>query len=91
MSLMRFAIKCDCSSDKNYLIFLIQLRVTTHKRERMARARLLLNAVESKIASSKGREVLTEFCHALMRDLHLRLLGQEMASQANIAEVSVFS
>ena len=76
----------DLNEYKNYPIFLIQLQVTAHKGERLARARLLLNAVESKIASSKGREVLTEFCHALLRDLHLRFLGQEMASQANIAQ-----
>ena len=77
----------DLNVRKNDLASLFsQLQMTTHKGECLARARLLLNAIESKIARSKGREVLTEFCHALMHDLHLRFLGQEMASQTEIAQ-----
>ena len=56
------------------------------KGERLARARLLLDAVERKIASERGREVLREFLRTLMRDRHLRFLGEELALAANIVQ-----
>ena len=47
---------------------------------------MLLDAVESKIASERGREVLREFLRTLMRDRHLRFLGEELALAANIVQ-----
>ena len=61
-------------------------QVAAQKGERLTRARLLLNAVERKIASERGREVLREFLRALMRDRHLRFLGEELALAANIVQ-----
>ena len=60
--------------------------MTARKGERLARSRLLLDAVERKIASESGREVLREFLRALMRDRHLRFLGEELALAANIVQ-----
>ena len=54
--------------------------------ERVTRAHLLLDAVERKVASERGREVLREFLRTLMRDRHLRFLGEELASAANIVQ-----
>ena len=56
------------------------------KGERLARARLLLDAVERKIACERGREVLREFLRTLMRNRHLRFLGEELALAANIVQ-----
>ena len=61
-------------------------QVAAQKGERLAKARLLLDAVERKIASERGREVLREFLRALMRDRHLRFLGEELALAANIVQ-----
>ena len=61
-------------------------QVAAHKGERIARARLLLDAVERKIASEGGREALREFLRTLMRDRHLRFLGEELALAANIVQ-----
>ena len=60
--------------------------MAAQKGERLVRARLLLDAVERKIASERGREVLREFLRTLMRDRHLRFLGEELALAANIVQ-----
>ena len=67
-----------------HLLFLQQ--VAAQKGGRLAKAHLLLDAVERKIASEKGREVLREFLRALMRDRHLRFLAEELALEANIVQ-----
>ena len=61
-------------------------QVAAQKGVRLARARLLLDAVERKLASERGREVLREFLRALMCDHHLRFLGEELALAANIVQ-----
>ena len=71
-----------------YMLIPIIQQVAAQKGERLARARLLLDAVERKIASERGREVLREFLRALMRDRHLRFLGEELALAANIVQGS---
>ena len=58
--------------------------------EHVTRAHLLLDAVEARIASERGREVLREFLRTLMRDRHLRFLGEELASAANIVQGNKF-
>ena len=62
------------------------LKEAAQKGERLARARLLLDAVERKIASDRGREVLREFLRTLMRNRHLRFQGEELALAANIVQ-----
>ena len=59
-------------------------QVAAQKGERLARAHLLLNAVERKVASERGTEALKELLRTLMRDHHLRFLGDELALAANI-------
>ena len=61
-------------------------QVAAQKGDRLARARLFLDAVERKLASERGREVLREFLRTLMRDRHLRFLGEELAIAANIVQ-----
>ena len=61
-------------------------QVAAQKRERLAGACFLLDVVERKIASERGREVLREFLRTLMRDRHLRFLGEELALAANIVQ-----
>ena len=65
--------------------------MATQKGERLARARLLLDAVERKIASERGREILREFLRTLMRDRHLRFLGEELALAAYIVQGKMLS
>ena len=60
--------------------------MAAQKGGRLARAHLLLDAVERRIASERGREVLREFLRTLMRDRHLRFLGEELALAANIVQ-----
>ena len=64
----------------------VQQVAAQKKGERLARAHLLLDAVERKIASERGREILREFLRTMMRDRHLRFLGEELASAANIVQ-----
>ena len=64
----------------------IMQQVAAQKGERLARAHLLLDAVERKISSERGREVLREFLRTLMQDRHLRFLGEELALAANIVQ-----
>ena len=47
---------------------------------------MLLDAVERKIASERGRELLREFLWTLMQDCHLRLLEEEFALVANTVQ-----
>ena len=61
-------------------------QVAAQKGERLAMAQLLLDAVERKIASERGRELFREFLKTLMRDRHLRFLGEELASAAYIVQ-----
>ena len=60
--------------------------MAAQKGERLARTHLLLDAIERKITSERGREVLREFLRTLMRDRHLRFLGEELALAANIVQ-----
>ena len=63
-------------------------QVAARKVEHLARTHLLLDGVERKIASERGREVLREFLRTLMRDRHLRLLGEELVFAADIVQGS---
>ena len=94
MSPLRFAYFIIFLKTVLYFIYLICFhmfiptvqQMAAQKGERLARARLLLDAVERKIASESGREVLREFLRTLMRDRHLRFLGEELALAANIVQ-----
>ena len=61
-------------------------QVAAQEGERVARALLLIDAVERKVASERGKEVLREFLRSLMRDRHLRFLAEELALAANIVQ-----
>ena len=61
-------------------------QVAAQKGECSAKARFLMAAVARKIASQGGREVLREFLRIMMRDRHLRYLGEELALVANIIQ-----
>ena len=45
-------------------------------------AHLILRAVETKVSSDHGREMLRIFCHVIMKDQSLRLLGEKLVSTA---------